>query len=355
MRRGRPPSARSASRARGRAGSASRRAGRGRARSRASRSPCAARSRWATRAPTPRSESRTCPNWSTSPASSAALELVALGDDDDREVLAAVVPALDLLAGVLDRDRVLGDQDHVGAAGDAADDRDPARVPAHHLEHHHAVVRLGGGVQPVDRLGADVDRGVEAEGVVGARRGRCRSSSGRRRPGSRARRAVAPRRRACPRRRSRRARRGPRAAKCSSTASTPPSSLYGFVREVPRIVPPRGSRPGDLAAAERLEDPVDEPAPALADADHLVPARERPPRDGADDRVQPGAVAAAGEDSDLHGASYECRRWESNPHGAFTPLDFESGASASSATSALAKSNFARSAAFLGGAFRFES
>jgi len=28
-------------------------------------------------------------------------------------------------------------------------------------------VRLGGGVQPVDRLGADEDRRVEAEGVVG--------------------------------------------------------------------------------------------------------------------------------------------------------------------------------------------
>ena len=237
---------------------------------------------------------------------------------------------------------MLGDQDHVGAAGDAADDRDPARVPAHHLEHHHAVVRLGGRVQPVDRLGADVDRGVEAEGVVGAREvvvDRLRDADDRE---ARARRGGAPRRRACPRRRSRRARRGPRARRCSSTASTPPSTLYGFVREVPRIVPPRGSRPGDLAAAERLEDPVDEPAPALAHADDLVPARERPPRDRPDDRVQPGAVAAAGEDSDLHGRILrrsQCRRWESNPHGAFTPPDFESGASASSATSARAKSN----------------
>ena len=46
--------------------------------------------------------------------------------------------------------------------------RDPAGVPAHHLDDEHPVVRLGGGVQPVDRLARDVDRGVEAEGEVGA-------------------------------------------------------------------------------------------------------------------------------------------------------------------------------------------
>src|SRR5207248_3647057 len=46
-------------------------------------------------------------------------ELVALRHDDDREVLAATVPLLDLGAGLFDRQRMLGDQDHVGAAGDA--------------------------------------------------------------------------------------------------------------------------------------------------------------------------------------------------------------------------------------------
>ena len=45
---------------------------------------------------------------------------------------------------------------------------DPAGVAAHHLDDHHAVVRLGGRVQAVDRLGADRDGRVEAEGVVGA-------------------------------------------------------------------------------------------------------------------------------------------------------------------------------------------
>ena len=70
---------------------------------------------------------------------------------------------LEQAARLLDRDRLLGDQDHVGAAGDPGVERDPARMPAHHLDDHDAVVRLGGRVQPVDRLGRDRDRRVEAE------------------------------------------------------------------------------------------------------------------------------------------------------------------------------------------------
>src|SRR5262249_56557972 len=53
--------------------------------------------------------------------------------------------------------------------------------------------------------------------------------------------------------------------------------------------------PGDLAGPERLEASVDEPGPALADADHLVAARLRATRDRADDRVQPRGVPAAGQ------------------------------------------------------------
>src|SRR6187549_3632992 len=55
-----------------------------------------------------------------------ALQLVALRDDDDGEILAAFVPTAELLASVLDRDGLLGDQDHVRAAGDAAHHRNPA-------------------------------------------------------------------------------------------------------------------------------------------------------------------------------------------------------------------------------------
>jgi hypothetical protein len=58
--------------------------------------------------------------------------------------------------------------------------------------------------------------------------------------------------------------------------------------------------PGYLTRAERLELSFDEPAPALADADDLPLARVEPARDRPDDRVQPGAVAAAGQDPRPH-------------------------------------------------------
>ena len=45
--------------------------------------------------------------------------------------------------------------------------RDPAGVPAHHLDDEHPVVRLGRRVQPVDRVDRDLHGGVEAERVVG--------------------------------------------------------------------------------------------------------------------------------------------------------------------------------------------
>ena len=85
-------------------------------------------------------------------------------------------------------------------------------------------------------------------------------------------------------------------AKFSSTRSTPPSTLYGFVRVVPRIVPPRGQDPRDRAVVERLELALDEAAPALPHADDLVAAVERAAGDRADDRVQPRAVASSGEE-----------------------------------------------------------
>src|SRR5439155_21534082 len=71
-----------------------------------------------------------------------ARQLAAFADHDDREVLAARMPAADPVCDLLEVDGLLGDQDHVRAAGDTARDRDPAGVAAHHLDHHDAVVRL---------------------------------------------------------------------------------------------------------------------------------------------------------------------------------------------------------------------
>ncbi len=60
-----------------------------------------------------------------------------------------------------------GDQNRVGTARYAGVERDPSGVPAHHLDDHDAVVRLGGGVQPIDGVGREIDGGVEAETVGG--------------------------------------------------------------------------------------------------------------------------------------------------------------------------------------------
>ena len=55
----------------------------------------------------------------------------------------------------------------MGAGGHAGVQRDPADVAAHDLGDHAAVVGFAGGAQPVDGLGGDLHRRVEAEGVVG--------------------------------------------------------------------------------------------------------------------------------------------------------------------------------------------
>jgi hypothetical protein len=55
----------------------------------------------------------------------------------------------------------------------------------------------------------------------------------------------------------------------------------------------------DLPGPELDEVPVDEAAPALANAHDRVPARERASRDRADHRVQARAIPSARQDSDL--------------------------------------------------------
>ena len=88
--------------------------------------------------------------------------------DDDRRVATPAVAAPQELAHLVDVEGQLGHEDDGGPAGDAGVGGDPARVPSHHLDEEHPVVGLGGGVQPVDGVGGDLDRGVEAERHVGA-------------------------------------------------------------------------------------------------------------------------------------------------------------------------------------------
>ena len=63
---------------------------------------------------------------------------------------------------------LLRDEHHRRPTGDPGVGGDPAAVAAHHLDDHHPVVALGRRVQPVDGVGGDLHRGVEAERDVGA-------------------------------------------------------------------------------------------------------------------------------------------------------------------------------------------
>jgi hypothetical protein len=63
--------------------------------------------------------------------------------------------------------RKLRDDDHVGAPGQAAHHRDPTGVATHHLDDHHPVVRGGRGMQAIECLDDDPDRGIEADAELG--------------------------------------------------------------------------------------------------------------------------------------------------------------------------------------------
>ncbi|CAM5742855.1 hypothetical protein MAUB1S_03591 [Mycolicibacterium aubagnense] len=79
---------------------------------------------------------------------------------------AAGMCSLGPLDNLLDTDLLLGDEDGVGTGRHAGVQRDPARVTAHHLGDHAAVMRLAGSAQPVDRFRRNLHGGVETECVV---------------------------------------------------------------------------------------------------------------------------------------------------------------------------------------------
>jgi DNA-binding response OmpR family regulator len=97
----------------------------------------------------------------------AALGPGALGDHDDRVRHAAAVALVEVLDDPLDVVLDLGDQADVGAAGQRRGQADPSGVAAHDLDDHDALVALGGGVQPLERLGHHLDRGGEPDRHLG--------------------------------------------------------------------------------------------------------------------------------------------------------------------------------------------
>ena len=94
----------------------------------------------------------------------AALRRRAFRGDDQRRGRAARHPLLDMRGQPLVGKGNLGNQDDIRAAGQAAVQRDPARVAAHDLQHHDALVAGRRGVQAVERIGHALHRGIETEG-----------------------------------------------------------------------------------------------------------------------------------------------------------------------------------------------
>ena len=223
----------------------------------------------------------------------------ALGDDDDRRE-AGLEAAPDQLADLLEVERLLRDQDHVGAAGEPGVEGDPAGVAAHHLDDQDPVVAVGGGVEAVDRLHRDVDRGVEAEGVVGRAEvvvDRLRDADDRD--------AVL----------GVKARGGPqrvlaadRDQALDAVALEVLDEPLGVALLLERVGPggaedrpPARQDPAHLGHPERAAVGVQRAVPAVAVADELVALEFDPLADDRPDHgVQAGAVATAGEHADPH-------------------------------------------------------
>ena len=57
------------------------------------------------------------------------------------------------LGNFVEIEGTLGNENHVGAARDAAVNSDPARIAPHYFDHDHAIVSFSRGVNAIDGLG----------------------------------------------------------------------------------------------------------------------------------------------------------------------------------------------------------
>ncbi len=224
----------------------------------------------------------------------------ALRDHHDRERRPAAVAVQDLVAHLVDVERLLGDEDDVGTAGETRVQRDPAGMAAHDLAHHHAVVALGGGVQAVDRVRRDLHRGVEAERHVGRgevvvdRLGDAHDvhALGAQLRGDTERVLATDRDQRVD-------------AFADESVEDGRDTAFGLVgvrarRPEDRPAPvedPARRRHGQVDGLALLDAP-----PAVAEADEVVPVDPFAlADDGPDHRIQARAVAASGQDADSHG------------------------------------------------------
>src|SRR5262245_29022071 len=78
------------------------------------------------------------------------------------------MPLFDEFCNLVDVERHFGDQNHVGATGNAAVNGDPPGVATHHLYHDDTVVCFGSGMHAIDGASCYVHGRVKAEGEVSA-------------------------------------------------------------------------------------------------------------------------------------------------------------------------------------------
>ncbi|CAB4870406.1 unannotated protein [freshwater metagenome] len=223
-----------------------------------------------------------------------------LACDHDREAASAGMARPQPVADLFEIERPLRDEDRVGAARHPRMAGDPSGVAAHHLDDEHPVVGLGRGVEAVDRVGGDLDGGVEAEGVVGPGEivvDRLRDAHHRD--------AVVGESRGD----AERVLAADRDQRLDARALHRAPDDGGSVGSVPVGVGAGGAenRPAAVdqprSAVDRQLDHVvvDESGPAVAHADELVAVVLRAPaHDRAQDGIEAGTVAAAGEQTDAH-------------------------------------------------------
>ena len=90
----------------------------------------------------------------------------ALGHGDDAEIRPVPAAAFDGLGDFFHVVGNFGNQNHVRAARDARAQREPARAVPHDFGDDDAMMAVRRAVQPVNRLGRDVQRGGETEGRI---------------------------------------------------------------------------------------------------------------------------------------------------------------------------------------------
>ena len=181
-------------------------------------------------------------------------------------------------------------------------------VAAHHLDDHHAVVRLGRGVEAVDGLGGDLHGRVEAECHVGAAEvvvDRLRHAQHRQavvavQPGGGAQRVLAA------------DRDQPVEVEGGEVLPDPLGAAVAREGVGARAAQDRAAAGEDAARGldrQLLVGVLERPPPPVAKADDRVPVTVDPlAHDRSDHGVQAGAVAPSGQHADSHGRDDNCRR-----------------------------------------------